>query len=1275
VVVGTAFIGACGRDMRSPPERVAVSSAALTSPPPGISFDLVFPSNLGLNSVALGASQDLILGSADQIQAVDGSPGTIANAGGGIVQIGDQTQVGDIVSTTDIEFGDEVTAKSARSSGNVSLGDGDTVPTVVQNATLTPLVHTPLTVFPPQGTPSDVTVPATGAKTLAPGVYGKVNVGSGAVVTVSAGNYAINTLKVASGATLKLDTTGGNVNLYVTASANWNGTVSGDASRFLFALVGQGSSVIFGNAFRGTVLAPFGLLQFAPSTSPYEGTYYGQEVIVGSGVTIRELPPANLAVLRLQQDTGTPWVVSQRQPAASELSTYLRPTGDPGVALPAGTKPGDAATAFLQKYADIFSIQNPATELALRDGHIDPSGIGYAGFRQVVNGVPVLGAGATVMFKANGRIDSIANHYIPGVLGLSTTPTIDAAAALASAQADLATRFPPGTLGASLPSEPAVLFVAQQGTGGARLVYHVAAIFAGQADQTIHFSRNYVIDASTGSVLSSVDGKRMQYIGPGVPVQASGQGTIEQIGKLPLVRQFTAFSSTPPNGPPFYMQPSTSPPIFVLTPGASGQAPNTVSSNKLNSWDTGGFVPGAAVDAYVYLNYILNWWSVRGRSSYDNNGAMVKVVVHDPDPELLNGNAAWESNDRTFHVGESVASLQYPASVAVDTMGHEFQHAVNTSVFNIETLISNGDVDAAPLNESLGDVFGQFIEHGFSLSAPLSYKSSPDLAGEGKFAAANLPNGWTRNLRDPHSPGQFQPAGPDSFADCLYDPNNKDVHVNAGIPNRAWSLATFGGIDSTTGVGVDVSIELGMSQSEQFYLMLVTDPPTLGSSGIGEMYHQLGQALTGYARMLFNDLSDQERAIACAWYGVSVFTFSDMALLGFNPSLDCAMGPNSPCTSAGAAAPTQASCGGGGGTLSSCPFTPCQNAAAGPACSTDGSTLYTCDGNGGTVGGTLCSGGCLASSVAFAACAAGTTPVGGGGGPCSFLLDGTYCGGNGSGNTNILYTCSGGNIAGATSCGNGCQINTVPGGSASPPPPPPGCSGAGIASCAGLAVGNYCGNDLVCGNPNILYHCDLNGDISVTMACPTGCSILSSGSQAGGSDNCTGPFDTRAGTDSCRPGSQTPVGPGSAQNNCPAGHTPPNCCPVGEGPCAVSNGAVGAGGSNVQCNPTAAGFPGPNLADGLYCSFDRQTATACQGGVNKGTFGCPSGCTFVGGGKDQCPGSTFICAGLADGVYCDDPKTATVCKGGLNKGTFACPSGCGGPGGGQDECVGMVSTP
>jgi hypothetical protein len=688
------------------------------------------------------------------------------------------------------------------------------------------------------------------------------------------------------------------------------------------------------------------------------------------------------------------------------------------------------------------------------------------------------------------------------------------------------------------------------------------------------------------------------------------------------------------------LNPSVGTPIYVLDGFNQVQySYQPVESGLLNSWDTGVVGQGAAVDAYAYMNYILSWWAQRGRNSFDNNGAPVPIIVHYQ--KNLNCNSQFLNNE--FHIGDcqKAALDMVPDSAALDALAHEFQHGVNSSVFTGMLFTTLLDYDAGPINESLGDVFGQFIESDFHASNSLAYAPTPTLFGEATYALEPGAVGpWSRNLVDPHQPQDGNPIyqQPDAMTDCLYKFNNSDTHINSGIPNRAWSIATLGGIDSTTGSGVDPANSLGMNVSEQLYLSLIQNPPSLGNLIAGTDFKMVGNALMAFARMKYGQ--PQVTAVACAWWSVGVFTIQDAQLQDVDVTTACASGFTTPCT---AGNPGQGPTGcGARSALASCPSTPCATAPSGETCSTDGTTVYTCDGAGSTIGGTFCVNGCLPNTLGLAACAGATGPgAGGGSGPCYALLPGDYCGGNGSGDPSILYSCSGNSIVKAVDCVGGCSFNSVPGG---PPAPPPGCSGGGSESCFGLAVGDYCGDDLVCGDPNVLYHCDLNGNASVANVCAMGCTIRSSGSQPGGADQCTGAYSQLAGMDTCKPGSQVPVSTGSGGTE-------------------VSGGGYGGmiNGSGVVCSPEVEGFEGvPDLPNGLYCGLNG-TITYCRGGVIQGIRMCPAGCTPGSSeGKDTCNG---ICANVISGTACaSDGVTLIQCDLSVQVGENRCPTGdiCGG---------------
>jgi len=105
--------------------------------------------------------------------------------------------------------------------------------------------------------------------------------------------------------------------------------------------------------------------------------------------------------------------------------------------------------------------------------------------------------------------------------------------------------------------------------------------------------------------------------------------------------------------------------------------------------------------------------------------------------------------------------------------------------------------------------------------------------------------------------------------------------------------------------------------------------------------------------------------------------------------------------------------------------------------------------------------------------------AGGGGGLCSGLSDGTYCGNDGihGGQANTLYTCSGGNVASTSTCKFVCEV--MPSGTA---------DRCASGSCSGLENGYYCGNDQIGGDPNGLYQCQ-GGNGETCKYCTSGCQV------------------------------------------------------------------------------------------------------------------------------------------------------------------------------------------
>jgi hypothetical protein len=171
---------------------------------------------------------------------------------------------------------------------------------------------------------------------------------------------------------------------------------------------------------------------------------------------------------------------------------------------------------------------------------------------------------------------------------------------------------------------------------------------------------------------------------------------------------------------------------------------------------------------------------IYGRASYDGAGAPVTVTVHYGRDYV---NAFWDGTQLVFGDGDRKVFDRF--TKPVDVLGHEFTHGV---VQHTAGLVYQGQAGA--LNESVADVFASCLKQRLLAQTPAQ---ADWLIGEGLF----LPGVAARALRDMAAPGTAyddpvlgrdpQVGHMDDFVETSDD--NGGVHLNSGIPNRAFQLA------------------------------------------------------------------------------------------------------------------------------------------------------------------------------------------------------------------------------------------------------------------------------------------------------------------------------------------------------------------------------------------------------------------------------------------------------------------------------------------------------
>jgi hypothetical protein len=182
-----------------------------------------------------------------------------------------------------------------------------------------------------------------------------------------------------------------------------------------------------------------------------------------------------------------------------------------------------------------------------------------------------------------------------------------------------------------------------------------------------------------------------------------------------------------------------------------------------------------------------------GRDSFDDRGALVLATVH---YEQGYDNAFWDGSQLVFGDGDGIVFDRF--TKPIDVVGHELSHAVTQFTADMTYQGQSG-----ALNESLSDVFGACLKQRYLHQ---NAEAADWLVGEGIF----LPGVNGRALRSMSAPGTaYDDAriGKDpqvgSMADFVVTTDdNGGVHINSGIPNRAFTIAAraIGG-ESWSGAG------------------------------------------------------------------------------------------------------------------------------------------------------------------------------------------------------------------------------------------------------------------------------------------------------------------------------------------------------------------------------------------------------------------------------------------------------------------------------------------
>lgn len=438
------------------------------------------------------------------------------------------------------------------------------------------------------------------------------------------------------------------------------------------------------------------------------------------------------------------------------------------------TEPAEQlARRFVAEARELFLLRDPASELQLLRQEADGLGGQVVRFQQTFGGLEIWPAQLTANVSGHGYLTAVSGAYAPTPAALDLVPRLMPDDALAAA----AVRIGATNAGEAVVHSAPKLKIYTEKSREPALSYETILEAKGRHERIF-------VDAHTGEVLAAIS-----EICEAAAV-GSGLDTLNQTKPL------NVYAS---GSPAKYYLYDTSKPMFSGTPGDSSakgyiaiyNGATTGYPMLFSNTLTGGY-DAEGVGAAYNLGKVYDFYSSQfSRNSWDGNGAAIRAYVYEPNRDdkgnvigaVLN-NAFWNGQRMGFGTGD-----RYTASS--DVIAHEMTHAVIQQTANLIYQAESG-----ALNESMADVFGE--SHERWLNAANDWRIGSQLQnGAVGGALRSMANPALKG--QPSTMSQFWAPDDPRLADYK-DRDNGGVHINSGIPNRAFYLLADG--LSTGGIGL-----------------------------------------------------------------------------------------------------------------------------------------------------------------------------------------------------------------------------------------------------------------------------------------------------------------------------------------------------------------------------------------------------------------------------------------------------------------------------------------
>lgn len=544
--------------------------------------------------------------------------------------------------------------------------------------------------------------------------------------------------------------------------------------------------------------------------------------------------------------------------------------------LPTNATPTEQSYVYLEIVKEIIQIKQPQVEFEVLKTKTDHSGKSHIKMQQYYQGLEVYGAEVILHTDEEGIVELFNGRYFPTPELDEIEPSITKTAAIAAAQQKLSEEVSIKTLSAQekklilgeAVTADLMIYHNKLNPATERLVWKVTLI------PNITTRRTLFVDAHTAEILHEINHVCQFNGGEVCRHGASKTTTTSEVTKSANTNHHmtTSYSHLPPDGPAiaqaddlyginrtintyektgnFYLidavrnmsSPSQSnypnePVGAIWTIDAFNTAPqnddfsydHVVSGN--NNWNHPTAVSAHynAGKAYEYFEDVFFRNSINGEG-----GTIISLVNVAAENGASMGNAFWNGQAMFYGNGDNAF---FPLARGLDVAGHEMAHGVVQATANLEY-----EGESGALNESMADVFGALIDRD-------DWKIGEDVVNTSVF-----PSGALRDLENPNNGGSslsspgWQPAH--TSQQYMGSQDNGGVHINSGIPNRAFFL---------------LATSIGKNKAEQIYYKALDEYLVRSSQFI-----DMRLAVINAAENIHGNNSSEAAAAASAFTNVGI---------------------------------------------------------------------------------------------------------------------------------------------------------------------------------------------------------------------------------------------------------------------------------------------------------------------------------------------------------------------------------------------------------------------